>query len=408
MQRLEVGAMDARAVEDAFFRFDRDLFQLSQQALSERPSSRLHILRAASARMFNLSLDPLAELAAMRELPREPVDDSLAAAMEVFLTQGSYKAVDPFLAHTKAFPDDLVGAFFRYAALLGSGVPGNRQSAFALVDSDAHRLGGDWRFDTLLAMVREEQWRYDEARAIADRTLVEEPECAPAVHVITHVNYETGEHAAGIAWLDGWRRGRAPLFYETHFPWHNALHALALGDVEAALARFNDEIGPTAVIDGGSLLWRCRLANAEIADEGRAAADFIAPMLESLPMPFAAFNVCLALAAAGDSAALKSMSLRLEADERPAFADLIAPIARALRAMVDGRPDDAVASLQPLLADLPRLGGSDAQREVVEDTSLRAFLAAGRPEAAEPLLRARLRRRPHALDRELLASATEG
>jgi hypothetical protein len=58
------------------------------------------------------------------------------------------------------------------------------------------------------------------------------------------------------------------------------------------------------------------------------------------------------------------------------------------------------------LDDLPRLGGSDAQREVIEDTLLRAFVAAGRAEEAEPLLRARLERRPHALDCQLLAIAT--
>ncbi|HVB52269.1 MAG TPA: hypothetical protein VND89_11105 [Acidimicrobiales bacterium] len=275
----------------------------------------------------------------------------------------------------------------------------------ALVESDAHRLSGDWRYDSMLAMVREEQRRYDEARALANRVLAEQPECAPSAHVITHVNYETGEHEAGIAWLDEWSRDRDFLFYRTHFPWHNALHALALGDIEAALARFDDQIGPAAVIDAGSLLWRCRLASVEVHETGAAAAAAPAPVLESMPTAFAVFNACLALAAAGDGDALVSVAERLEADSRPAFADLIAPIARGLLAMVEGRTNDAVASIQPLLVDLPRLGGSEAQREVVEDTLLRALVAAGRAEEAVPLLRARLERRPHALDCQLLAIA---
>jgi hypothetical protein len=398
--------MDAQDVEDAFFRYDRDLLELSDRALSESPSSRLHILRAASARMFGLAADPASELAAARELAHDPIDESLVSAMEIFLTQGPHAAVAQLHDHADAFPDDLFAAYFRFASLVVSGVPGNRQRAFALVESDADRLRGEWKFDTLLAFVREEQRHYDEARAIADGTLVDQPGCAPAAHVIAHVNYETGEHEAGIAWLDEWRRERAPLFYETHFPWHNALHLLALGDVEAALARFDDEIGPAATIDAGSLLWRCRLANAELDNQGAAAAESVGPLLALLPSAFGALNACLALAAAADADALDLVAVRLEADERPAFADLIAPIARGLLAMVDGRPDDAVASIRPLLDDLPRLGGSDAQREVVEDTLLRAYIAAERGDEAEPLLRARLQRRPHALDRQLLAIAT--
>jgi len=397
--------MDASDVEDAFFRYEGNLLELSDRALEESPSARIHILRAGAARIFGLAPDPLSELAAARELPCDPVDESLASALEVFITQGPHQSVDRFGEHSKAFPDDLFGAYFRFSSLVVSGVPGNRERGMALVESDAHRMSGDWRFDSMLAMVREEQRRYDEARALADRTLVEQPACAPAAHVITHVNYETGEHEAGIAWLDEWSRDRVFLFYGTHFPWHNALHALALGDIEAALARFNDQIGPAAVIDAGSLLWRCRLASVEVHDTGVAAAAAAGPVLESMPTPFAVFNACLALAAAGDVDALASIARRLEADSRPAFADLIAPIARGLLAMVEGRTDDAVASIKPLLDDLPRLGGSDAQREVVEDTLLRAFVAAGRAEEAAPLLQARLERRPHALDCQLLAIA---
>jgi tetratricopeptide (TPR) repeat protein len=398
--------MDAKDVEDAFFRYDGDLLELSERALSESRSARLHLLRAGAARVFGLAPDPLTELAAARDLPCDPVDESFAAALEVMITQGPHQAAERFVEHAEAFPDDLFGALFRFSSLVLSGVPGNRQRAMALVESDAERLGGDWRYDSLLAVVREEQRRYDEARALADRTLADQPDCAPAAHVITHVNYETGEHAAGIAWLDEWSHDRTPLFYQTHFPWHNALHALALGDIEAALTRFNEQIGPAAVIDAGSLLWRCRLANAEVLDAGVAAAAAAAPAIEAMPTPFAVFNACLALAAAGDADALASVVVRLDADARPAFADLMAPIARGLLAMVEGRTDDTVASIQPLLDDLPRLGGSDAQREVVEDTLLRAFVAAGRAEEAEPLLRARLQRRPHALDCQLLAIAS--
>lgn len=99
-----------------------------------------------------------------------------------------------------------------------------------------------------------------------------------------------------------------PSLLRHHFPWHNALHALALGDVDAALIRFSQEIGAAAVIDAGSPLWRCRLADARVEDDGRAAAASATAVIEALPPPFATFNGCLALAAAGDIDALASVA----------------------------------------------------------------------------------------------------
>jgi hypothetical protein len=400
--------VNTRDVEDAFFRYDGALLEISDQALVEDPTPRLHLIRAAAARFFGLDIDSSREIAEARELPGDPVDTSLAAALEVFLTEGPFGSVELFLEHATAFPDDLLGAFFRFGSLVSSGVPGYRARASAFVEADARRHQGNWRFDALFAMVREEQRRYDEAREIAERTLAEQPSCAPAVHVIAHVNYETGEHAAGIAWLDGWRSQITPLFYVTHFPWHNALHELALGDVDAALDRYATQIGPTATIDAGSLLWRCHLTGKDVHERGRAAASTVVPLLEALPSPFFAYNACLALAAAGDTEDLAAVAGRLETDARPAFADLIAPIARGLLAMLGDAPGDAVECLEAVVDDLPRLGGSDAQREVVEDTLLRALVAAGRATEAEPLLRARLLRRPHALDEQLLAVTGDG
>jgi tetratricopeptide (TPR) repeat protein len=389
-------------VEDAFYRYDGDLLEISNQALGEAPSSRLHVIRAIASRIFGLPLDPSTEFSAARELAVEPIDRSLTSAVKVLADQGPRVAADGLVKHAQAFPDDLLGGLLRYSALVMSGVTGNRARAVGLVESDAARLSGNWRFDSLLAMVREEQRRYDEARALAERTLVEQPDNAPAAHVITHVNYETGEHEAGITWLDEWSSNRSMLFYGKHFPWHNALHALALGDIDAAMERFHQQIGPSALVDAGSLLWRCHLAGANVHQEGLEAAVAATPAVNALPTPFVVFNACLALAAAGDSDTLGSLIRRLEIDERPAFADLISPIAKSLLAMVEGRPDDAVTLLVPLDGDVPRLGGSDAQREVVQDTLIRALVAAEQFERAEGLLRSRLERRPHALDDQLL------
>ena len=53
-----------------------------------------------------------------------------------------------------------------------------------------------------------------------------------------------------------------------------------------------------------------------------------------------------------------------------------------------GEADKAIAILEEALPDLPRIGGSHAQREVFEDTLIAAYLAGGRTAAPMPLLAA--------------------
>jgi hypothetical protein len=59
-----------------------------------------------------------------------------------------------------------------------------------------------------------------------------------------------------------------------------------------------------------------------------------------------------------------------------------------------------------VLADLPRIGGSHAQREIFEDTLIIAYLRSGQAAKAEPLLRSRLGRRSSARDQAWLAQCT--
>jgi hypothetical protein len=395
--------VDLSEVEDAFHRLDSEFFTLTEQALTLEPHPRIRALRAAAARPFMLPVDPSDELAMAVELARHRIDESLVCAVQVLVQQGPRAAVTPLVCHTEAFPDDLVAVFFRTYALLLSGERGARDRALMLLEADAGAHRGDWRWDGQLAMVRQEQRRYDEARDLAASALESEPRAGNAVHTLAHVNYETGEHGAGLRWLDAWREHHTVAVYQQHFVWHTTLHLLALGDLNGVLRRYCEGIGPNDPIDAGTLLWRCRLAGADVRELGRQAAVGAQPILELLPAAFPVFNVCFALAAAEDVEGLGVLCARLEADDRPAFADLVAPIVRALMAAVEGRNGDSAAILVGVLDDLSRVGGSNAQREVVEDTLVFALVEDGRVGEARSILEARLRRRSHVIDGNLLA-----
>jgi pentatricopeptide repeat protein len=69
-----------------------------------------------------------------------------------------------------------------------------------------------------------------------------------------------------------------------------------------------------------------------------------------------------------------------------------------MQAFARGSYEEAVRLIEPLAEQLVRIGGSDAQREVFEDTLLEGYFRAGRFEQAEALLRRRLGRRGSARD----------
>jgi hypothetical protein len=69
-----------------------------------------------------------------------------------------------------------------------------------------------------------------------------------------------------------------------------------------------------------------------------------------------------------------------------------------MRAFADGDNDGAIRLLEPAMAELVRIGGSHAQRELWEDTLIVAHLRAGQGDSAARRIAARLDRRPSARD----------
>ena len=79
-------------------------------------------------------------------------------------------------------------------------------------------------------------------------------------------------------------------------------------------------------------------------------------------------------------------------------------LCRALLAYADADYRGCARLLEPVRADVARIGGSGAQREVIEDTLLVALLRSGESTQARALLDERLHRRPSRRDRQWLAS----
>ncbi|NEB30406.1 lycopene cyclase [Streptomyces sp. SID14446] len=316
------------------------------------------------------------------------------------------------LDHLAAHPADALALAAAVPTIAFSGI-NDLDTAYALklVEQASPAYDGHWFPASLLAFLRQEQGRWAEAAELAHRALAAEPAAGHAVHALAHVHYESGAHAKGRDWLDAWVSGRGRgAVHRAHFSWHIALHELALDDAEAVRRRWSAQLAPgrvtgvRALVDSGSLLWRARLSDSW---RGRTAAsdvlDSVAPEhVERPATAFTALHAAVALTAAGDLAALRRLRDHA-AGADPVQRAVVAPLCEALAALVEERFADAAAGLAALLPVLTRVGGSAAQREVVEETLFHALVAAGHCEAARRLLTTRLDRADAPRDRRLLA-----
>ena len=81
--------------------------------------------------------------------------------------------------------------------------------------------------------------------------------------------------------------------------------------------------------------------------------------------------------------------------------------ARALNAFADEDYAACVAHLEPVLDEVVRIGGSHAQRELIEDTFIVALIKSGELPRARAMLDRRLHRRPSPRDVRWQMAAAE-
>lgn len=324
-------------------------------------------------------------------------------------------------AHLAEFPRDVVvlkqadGPF----GLLGFGGSLTRlEENFALLDGLAQVYGDDWWFLSAYGFAHNELGRHEEARRLIQRSLDRHPASGHAAHAMAHVYFETGDHGSGAAFLQAWllEFPRQAQIY-SHLTWHRALCELAQGQTAQVADLYTATLKPDvcpgapliALCDAAALIWRHELYGVALPDGSREAVAAHAKQFFGRPgITFADVHCALAYAVSGDTAALAQLATQLRArlaeDKIPA-GEIAPAIVEALAAFVQGDYASTVRLLEPLAAHLVRVGGSNAQREVFEDTLLQACLRAGRYDKAATLLHTRLERRASARDAAWLAEA---
>jgi hypothetical protein len=160
--------------------------------------------------------------------------------------------------------------------------------------------------------------------------------------------------------------------------------------------------------DAASFLWRWRFYDV-VPPLDQEWAEVAAHALRYFPhasLAFADLHAALAEAATGNTDSLQTRIAGLRSlarDGRLPPGEVAPALCAAAAALGRGDTAEAAQILEPALADLPRIGGSHAQREVFEDSLIVAYLRSGQSAKAAPLLNRRLTRRPAARDKAWLA-----
>jgi hypothetical protein len=180
-----------------------------------------------------------------------------------------------------------------------------------------------------------------------------------------------------------------------HVNWHAALHELCLGDLDAVRRRFDTTLRPPALtglramVDGGSLIFRAGIRGDWTGDIPAAQLVETAGNSVTNPCsPFVGLHSALLLTLVDDAPGLRALADRCRISGGVWTRSLL-PVVEGLLAFADQRWSECADHLAMALPRLPCLGGSLAQREVVEETLLRALLSAERLEDARALVRHR-------------------
>ena len=309
----------------------------------------------------------------------------------------------PLVRHLETYPLDALLLSTAVPTIAFAGVTEVAEEAWPIVERAIPAYGDDWWFTGLLAFVRQEQGRFEEAMTLSCASLAVEPGAGHSAHARAHAHYETGDHVAGLAWMDDWVLGDgASIDSISHFAWHAALHELSLGDLEAVRRRYETQLRPEhglgcrALVDTGSLLFRWALTPAagDVPGLDQVAALAGRDVLERPSTPFLAMHSAVTLLALDDTAGLASLAGWAEGHANATQREVVAPLARALRTLALGRASEAADDLAALAVPSRRLGGSDAQREILEETRIAALVRADRLDEARLVLDRRLDRRP--------------
>ena len=239
-------------------------------------------------------------------------------------------------------------------------------------------------------------------------------------HTVAHVMEMMGRPEDGLGWMVARERLWSTPAHanQVHIWWHKALFHVELGHYEAALALYDGPVRATqrrlgvSLTNASALLWRLDTLGCDVGDRWGELARLWEDHADGRLCVFTDVHAAMAALRGGRETAVDDLLTAMRAtaadgtEAAPIYRDIGLPAIQGLQAFHRERYADAVDHLLPARFNLWKLGGSHAQRDVLDWTLTEAAVRAGQRDVALSLAHERLGTRPRsAPNRRFLAGA---
>jgi tetratricopeptide (TPR) repeat protein len=264
-----------------------------------------------------------------------------------------------------------------------------------------------WGFvQGMYAFGLEENADYRGAEDAARRALDRDPKDVWAVHALAHVLEMEGRHEPGVSFLTSTAPDWQGSYFAVHNWWHLALYLLELGRIDDALALYDERIRAARstewldVVDAAALLWRLALYGTDVRGRATALASDISGLVGAPVYIFNDWHAVMAFGLAGDDDRVAQViaanrDLTTATNSRAAERAGRALLA-AFSAFAANEPARAVDLLVDLRPEAHAVGGSHAQRDVIDLTLIAAAAGDGQRDLVRALVGERVARKPAA------------
>src|SRR5450755_198767 len=260
----------------------------------------------------------------------------------------------------------------------------------------------------IYALGLEENADYRQAETRARAALDENARDVWAVHALAHVFEMEGSQRAGVAFLTRTAPDWEASYFAVHNWWHRGLYHLELGEIDKVLTLYDDFVRGRRstewldIVDASALLWRLALFGADVTERAAQLASDIAPLMDAAPVY--AFNDWHAVMAFGldgrhrrNEQVLADNRRLTVGTNRVAAGQAGLALLEGFSAFAAGQPDRALDLMIDIRQVANAVGGSHAQRDVIDLTLIAAAGRAGDRSLARALADERVARKPAAL-----------
>jgi tetratricopeptide (TPR) repeat protein len=281
-----------------------------------------------------------------------------------------------------------------------------RDSAARVLPAWPRGLPGWGYVQGIYAFGLEENADYRQAESRARAALDHNPGDVWSVHALAHVFEMEGSQRDGVEFLTASADHWSGSFFAIHNWWHRTLYHLELGEIDEALRLYDAPIraGRSTqwldVVDAAALLWRLSLFGVDVTDRAAQLAADIDDLVGDPVYIFNDWHALMAFGLAGDRARVERVILanrHLTAPTNRAAAQRAGlDLLEAFAAFAAGRPDRAIDLLIDIRPRANAVGGSHAQRDVIDLTLIAAAARADDDSLARALVAERVARKPSA------------